>query len=279
MSIVSLPCFFQIAYLSAITKFSRKVTSRMKGLSVILSYCLRANLVHSFSPPVSELFDAAASGPGDPKSRDNEIMPQSNGVEDYLAESMLSSKGPPTSLDTQLPQSRSNFHPIHVRIDQPFMSNDQSNPLKPSDSKNLALDPGDLPSLPSIPFLGGSGEMDYGGPNPLQQLQQLWHNAVDEHKPPEPKCKERTIPWGGNNLLKMFAMCCGAVPKNTGPGSRDRLRVGWRRINCYLCKYLIESRFSNLFSSISSFFVTTLLLNGWDGVFITCRDTSRELST
>lgn len=155
MFIVSLPCFFQIAYLSAITNCSRKVASRMKSLSVILFYCLRANLVHSFSPPVSELLDAAASGSGNPKSRDNEIIPQSNGVEDYSAKSMLSSKGPPTSLDTLL-QSRSNVHPIHVRIYQPFMSDDQSNPLKPSDSKNLALDPGDLPSLPIIPFLGGS---------------------------------------------------------------------------------------------------------------------------
>lgn len=92
--------------------------------------------------------------------------------------------------------------------------------------------------------------MNYGGPDPLQQLQQLWHNAVNEPKSPEPKCKARMIPWGGDKLLKMFAMCCGKVPKNTGPGSRDRLRVSYRRIDCHLCKYLIEGPFSNLFSDI-----------------------------
>lgn len=221
---------------------------RMKGSFFILSYFVRANFVNSFSSPFPELFDAAASGEGNLKARDNEIMSQSNGVEDYLAKSILSSKGPPTSLDTQLPQAQSDAHPIPFEIDQPSTSDDQSNPLEPSDSKNLALEPGDMPiplNLPSI----GSGEMDYG-PNILQQIQQLWQHPFDVHKQPEPECKPRKIPWGEDKLLKMFAMCCGKAPGNRGPGSSNRLRASWRRTNCYLCKYWIKALLSNLFSIV-----------------------------
>lgn len=216
----------------------------MKSLSIILSYFLRANLVQSFSPIFPELLNPATAGQGKQKARDIEIIPQSNGREDYLVESMLSSKGPPTILDTQLPQSRPDVLPIHVRTDQSSTSNDQSNLLKLSDPMNVAFEPGDLPSIPWIPFLGGSGEMNYGGPNPLQQIQQMWQHPFDVNDQATPVCKPRAIPWGGaDKLFKMFAMCCGPPPLNSGPGSRERLRVKWRRTNCFLCKYLMKDSF------------------------------------
>lgn len=207
----------------------------MKGLSIIFSCLWRTNLVDSFSPPSPESFDPAGFYPANSKSRDSETTPQSNGVDNNLAESMLASKEPPTHLDPQFPQSQSNVHPIYVRIDQPSTFNDQSNPLEPPQSKDLALDSGDIPS---IPFLGspGSGQMNYG-PNILEQLQQLWQHPFDVHKQPEPDCKPRKIPWGVDKVFKMFAMCCGPAPANTGSASMDRVRVSWRRKDCYLCKY------------------------------------------
>ncbi|MCJ1430103.1 hypothetical protein MMC29_008018, partial [Sticta canariensis] len=210
----------------------------MKGSLIILSHLLRVNPVDSFSPSVLELFDTAASSQGNLKARDNDVMPQLNGAEGFLADPTPSSTGPPTSLDNQLTQSPLDVPLISSGIDQPSTSNDQSNPLEPSDSKTLALDSGDIPTLPSIPFFGGSGEMNYG-PNIIQQIQQLWQHPFDVHKQPEPQCKPREIPTGdpsGTKMLaKMFAMCCGPVPKTTGPGSNNRLRrkVGFECLQYY----------------------------------------------
>lgn len=142
----------------------------MKGSLILLSHFVRVNPGDSVSPPFPELFDTAASGPENLKARDDDITPQSNGAEDFLADSILSSTGPSTSLVNQLPQSPSDVPLISVGIDQPPTLNDQNNPLEPFDSKSLALDTGDIPTIPSIPFIGGSGEMNYG-PNILQKIQ------------------------------------------------------------------------------------------------------------
>ncbi|MCJ1461876.1 hypothetical protein MMC07_000475 [Pseudocyphellaria aurata] len=204
----------------------------MKGLSIIYSYLLRANLADSFSSPFPELFDPAAFYQVNSETRDSDTTPRSNGVDNHLAESMLISKEPPTHLDTQFPQSRSDVHPIHVRFDQPSTFNDQSNLLELPESNVVALD---FDDLPAIPFMGnhGGGEMNYG-PNILEQFRQFWQHPFDVKKQPKPECKPRKIPWGGDKIFTMFAMCCGPVPTNTGPGSRDRLRVPWRRKDCYL---------------------------------------------
>ena len=232
-------CLFAISTL-LFSPFSRNMISRMKGSFILLSHFLRVNPGDSLTPPFPELFDTAASGPGNLKARDDDIMPQSNGAEDFLADSILSSTGPSTSLVNQLPQSPSDVPLISVGIDQPLTLNDQYNPLEPSDSKSLALDTGDIPTIPFLPFIGGSGEMNYG-PNILQQIQQMWQHPFDVHNQLEPECKQRKIPSGdpsGTEILaKMFAMCCGPVPGPTGPGSTNRLRVPWRRTGCSLCRY------------------------------------------
>lgn len=219
---------------------SKMILIRMKRSLIILSHFLKVNTVDSFSPPFPELFDTAASSQGNLKARDSEIMPQSNGAEGLLADSTLSSSGPPTSLNNQVPQSPLDVPSIPFGIYQPSTSTDQTNPLNPSDSKTLALDAGDIPTIPSIPFIGGSGDMNYG-PNIFQQIQQMWQHPFDVHTQPEPQCKPRKIPsgdqWGTEILSKMFAMCCGPVPKMTGPGSSNRLRVKWRRTECYICRY------------------------------------------
>ena len=207
----------------------------MKGSFIIIFYFVRANLVDSFSSPFPGLFNATVSGGINLKARDHEMIPRSNEVEGYLAESMLPFKEEATSRDTQLPQSLSDVQPIHVEIDQRSASNDQSNPIEPSDSKSLALDLDDIPSLPFLPNVGG--EMNYGGPNIFQQIQQLWQYPFDVKNQPKPDCKPRKIPWSEDKPVKMFAMCCGKAPANSGPGSGNRLRVQWRRTHCYLCRY------------------------------------------
>lgn len=220
----------------------------MKRSFVILSYFFRANLADSFSPPFPELFDAAAFGQGNLIARDEEIMPQSNRVEDYSAESILTSKETSTSLETHLTQPRSDIQSIQAGNDQPSTSNDQSSPLEPSGPENVALDTDDLPSIPKLPFSGGSGEMNYG-PNMIEQIQQQWQHMFDLDRQPEPECKPRKIPsWHETQLFKTFAMCCGPAPKMTGPGSGNRLRATWRRIECYLCRYLLKALISNIFS-------------------------------
>lgn len=210
---------------------------RLKDSFILLYYLLRANPVASSSPTLPNLFDLAAPDQDNSAARDTEIAPQSNGGEDSTTKSILAFEGPSTSLDTQFPQSQSDVRPIPMMIDQPPSptSNDQSNPLELSDSTNVALDTDDaIPFLPSTG--GGSGEIQIGGPNIFQTIQQLFQNPTDEHKQPEPKCEERKIPFGGETPVKMFAMCCGEVPKTTGPGSCNRLRVKWRRNNCYVCR-------------------------------------------
>ena len=209
---------------------------RMKGSLILLSHFLRVVSGDSLSPPFPELFDPAASGPGNLKARDDGIMPQSSGTEDLLADS-VPSPAPPTSLVNQPPQSLPDVSLISAGIDQPSTINDQSNPLQPSDSKSLALEPGDLPAIP-IPFIGGSGEMNYGGPNILEKIQQMWQPSFDVKKQPEPDCKPRMIPSGDPSgaeiLAAMFAMCCGPAPNARGT---NRLRLEWRRKGCTLCRY------------------------------------------
>ena len=219
----------------------------MTGSFLIFFYFVRADHVDSFSSPFPGLFNATVSGRINPEARNHEMIPRSNEVDGYLAESMLPFKEEPTSLDTQLPQSRSDVQPLHVGIDQRSVSNDQSNPIEPSDSKDLALDL-DIPSFPFLPNIGG--EMNYGGPNIIQQIQQLWQNPFDVKKQPEPDCKPRKIPWSEGKPVKMFAMCCGKAPRSFGPGGGNRVRLQWRRTNCYLCRYLIRALFSSLLSVV-----------------------------
>lgn len=186
------------------------------------------------------MFDPAAPDQDNSAAGDNEIAPQSNGGEDYTTEPMLPSKGPPTSLDPQSPQSQSDVQPIPVTISQPSTPKDQNDPLELSDPTNVALENGD--AIPWIPFTGGggSGTMDIGGPNIFQNIQQWLQRPFDERKQFEPKCEPRKIPFSGEKPVKMFAMCCGKVPKRTGPGSCNRLRVERRRNNCYKCRFLLK---------------------------------------
>ncbi|MCJ1269476.1 hypothetical protein MMC22_009368 [Lobaria immixta] len=194
----------------------------LKNSFILLYYLLRANLAASSSPTIPNLFDLVAPDQYNSAARDNQIAPQPNGGEDYTIESMLPSKGTPTSLDPQFPQSQSDVQPIPVTIDRPSTPNDQSNPLELPDSTNVALENDD--AIPLIPSLGGSsggsGTIDIGGPNIFQNIQQ---NIQQLFQQPKPECEKRKIPFS-SEPVEMFPMCCGKVPKRTGPGSCNRLR-------------------------------------------------------
>ena len=93
--------------------------------------------------------------------------------------------------------------------------------------------------------MGGSGEINVG-PNPIQQLMDnLWGPSFNPKTQPEPKCKDRSIRYGGPGVLhEMFAFCCKGPAQYTsntlasGNEAQRRLSVRQRRKDCALCTYI-----------------------------------------
>lgn len=131
-------------------------------------------------------------------------------------------------LDTQ---SDPDVNSLDLQKNKLAASSDQHNPTVSNDSQDLALDNDGLPIIPQINIFKGSGEMDYGT-NPIEQfIHQNWHT----HELPKPECEARTIPWGGDKPLPMFAFCCGKVPLAKGPNNQNQKRRSGRRKDCYQC--------------------------------------------
>lgn len=136
--------------------------------------------------------------------------------------------------------------------DQPFPVENQGNPIQHDDAQNVALLGDGENVIPSLPWLGGSGDMNYGGPNPIEMLEQFVDKVrgsfFDPNKQTKPECAKRAIPYGRdpNNLLDMFPFCCEKAFKYTGGPRRGfkgdpeqrRLSILGRRVGCSSCQYL-----------------------------------------
>lgn len=117
---------------------------------------------------------------------------------------------------------------------------DSTKPTFKQANENLALNPGDIPAVPFLPGLSGSGEMNYG-PNVLDDIiRQIWRHPFDTQNQPKPDCKKRNIAWRGGGPFKTFAFCClKGPPLPTGPRAQlDNPRLPYRRRRCFLCTLL-----------------------------------------
>ncbi|MCJ1461542.1 hypothetical protein MMC07_000139 [Pseudocyphellaria aurata] len=103
-------------------------------------------------------------------------------------------------------------------------------------NENLALDSGDIPAIPFLPSLSGSGEMNYGS-NVLDDIiRQIWRHPFDTQLQPKPNCKKRKIAWRNGGPFKTFAFCClKGPPRPTGPRVHlNNPRLPYRRRRCFL---------------------------------------------
>ncbi|MCJ1269659.1 hypothetical protein MMC22_009551 [Lobaria immixta] len=120
-------------------------------------------------------------------------------------------------------QGNPNSQPPQVQQDISLNSQlssveNQGNPIKQDVTQKVALLGDD--DIPSFPWPGGSqGEMNIGGPNPIEMLEQnvqqsvqsvkkVWNSWFNPKTEPKPECAKRVIPYGAPKLSDMFPFCC-----------------------------------------------------------------------
>lgn len=134
--------------------------------------------------------------------------------------------------------------------DQSFPIEDSGNAIQHKDSQKLALlDREDDSIIPfKLPWLGGSGEMDYGDLSVLEYIKQFssqpWRSSFDPKKQTKPECTPRAITYGGPNMLfDMFPFCCEKAAtyrldwRFDGDEEQRRESFKGRQVNCEKCKF------------------------------------------